>query len=58
MTKTNTILTPDQEDWIKEHGTIRIGYRDNYLPFCDEDDETGELTGALKDYLAHAENNL
>lgn len=56
--KTNAILTPVQEDWLKEHGTIRIGYRDNYLPFCSHDKETGELTGALKDYLAHAENNL
>jgi diguanylate cyclase (GGDEF) domain len=56
--KTNALLTPIQEDWIKEHGPIRLGYRDNYLPFCDCDDETGELTGALKDYLAHAENNL
>ncbi|MEE3398303.1 MAG: transporter substrate-binding domain-containing protein [Eubacterium sp.] len=57
-TKTNTILTPDQEDWIKEHGTIRIGYRDNYLPFCAQDQSTGELTGALKDYLAHVQNKL
>ena len=56
--RTNTTLTPEIEDWIKEHGEIRIGYRDNYLPFCDMDDETGELTGALKDYLVHAENIL
>jgi len=54
----NALLTPNQEDWLKEHGTIRIGYRDDYLPFCDKDDKTGELTGALKDYLAHADNNL
>lgn len=56
--RTNAILSSTQEDWIRQHGTIRIGYRDNYLPFCDEDNETGELTGALKDYLAHAENTL
>ena len=54
--RSNIVLTPGQEDWIKEHGSIRIGYRDDYLPFCDMDDETGELTGALKDYLAHAQN--
>lgn len=56
--RTNALLTPNQEDWIKAHGSIRIGYRDNYLSFCDQNDETGELTGALKDYLAHAESNL
>lgn len=57
-TRTNAFLTPNQEDWIAAHGTIRIGYRDNYLPFCASDKQTGELTGALKDYLAHAQNNL
>ena len=56
--RTSTTLTPEIEDWIKEHGTIRIGYRDDYLPFCDMDDETGELTGALKDYLIHSQNVL
>ena len=35
-----------------------MGYRDDYLPFCDADKATGELTGTLKDYLAHASNCL
>lgn len=56
--KTNALLTPQHEDWLAEHGEIRIGYRNNYLPFCDTDEKTGELTGALKDFLAHAQNNL
>ena len=56
--KANAILTPEQEDWLKEHGEIRIGYRDDYLPFCDADDETGELTGALEDYLVHVQNKM
>ncbi len=57
-TKTSAFLTPNQEKWLEEHGTVRIGYRDNYLPFCQADKETGELNGALKDYLAHASNSL
>ena len=56
--KTNAMLAPDQEDWLAEHGEIRIGYRDNYLPFCSTDEKTGELTGALKDYLAHIQNKM
>lgn len=28
------------------------------MPFCQTDPETGRLTGALKDFLAHAENSL
>ena len=43
-TNTNTYLTPAQEDWLKEHGPIRIGYRDDSLPFCESDKETGKLS--------------
>lgn len=50
----NTFLAPDELDWISGHGTIRVGYLDNYLPFCDADDASGELVGALKDYLEYA----
>ena len=57
-TNTNIFLTPAQEDWLKAHGRIRIGYRDNSLPFCETDKVTGEMIGALKDYLAHAANHL
>ena len=28
------------------------------MPFCSTDEQTGELTGALSDYLAHAQNKL
>ena len=50
----SSFLTPEEKDWLAEHGTIRVGYRDNYLPFCDEDDDAHKLTGALADYLAFA----
>lgn len=56
--KTIALLTPRQEEWLEHHGAIRIGYRDNYLPFSSIDEETGELTGALKDYLIHAVSSL
>lgn len=58
ITRTNAFLTPAQEKWLAGHGTIRVGYRDNYLPFCAKDEKKGKLTGALKDYLAHAVNSL
>ena len=57
-TNTSIFLTPAQEDWLSQHGAIRIGYRDDSLPFCQADPETGELTGALKSFLAHAANHL
>ncbi len=47
----NTYIDREEADWLAKHGTIRIGYRDNYMPFCGTDSGTGELTGALKDFL-------
>ena len=53
----NSFLTPEETEWLAGHEIIRVGYRDNFLPFCDLDDETHELTGALKEYLAYAEHS-
>ena len=50
----NNFLTAEETDWLSEHGTIRVGYRDNYLPFCATAEETGALTGTLSDYLSFA----
>ena len=54
----NALLTPSEQNWLSEHGKIRVGYQDNYLAFCAKDEETGELTGALKDYLDYASDCL
>ena len=51
----NAFLSADEEAWIKKHGAIRVGYQDNYLAFCAKDPKSGELIGALKDYLDNAE---
>ena len=50
----NGFLTAEEKSWLAGHGTIRVGYKDDYLPFC-ASDEGGNLTGALSDYLAFAE---
>ena len=44
-------LSQSELNWLAGHGPIRVGYRDNYLAFCAQDPDTGELTGALKDFL-------
>ncbi|MBR1507873.1 MAG: transporter substrate-binding domain-containing protein [Eubacterium sp.] len=49
--ETNKFLSNSEIIWLSNHGKIRIGYQDDYLAFCAADPETGELTGALKDYL-------
>ena len=54
----NYYLNKEEKSWLSEHGTIRVGYQDNYLSFCAADKETGKLTGALKDYLEDASTCL
>ena len=50
----NYYLSTEEENWLSDHGPIRVGYQDGYQPFCAADKKTGELTGALKDYLEDA----
>ena len=52
------VLNSAEKNWISEHGPVRVGYQDNYLAFCAKDPKTGELTGALKDYLECAADCL
>ena len=56
--KISHYLSAEESAWLADHGAIRIGYRDNYLAFCAKDKKTGELTGALKDYLDAASDCL
>lgn len=51
-------LPSEDLNWIKEHGSIRVGYLDDYLAYCDKDEASGELVGALHDFLIIAEDCL
>jgi len=55
---TDKYLSVKEREWLSEHGPVRVGYQDNYLAFCAKDEATGELTGALKDYLEMASTSL
>ena len=57
ITSANLSLTPRERAWLSEHGPVIVGYQDDYMAFCDAD-ANGELTGALKDYLALAAKSL
>ena len=52
--ESNLYLSAEERAWLTDHGTIKVGYQDNYLAFCAKDEKTGELVGALKDYLDYA----
>ena len=55
---TNRFLTAEESEWLEAHRKIRVGFQDNYLAFCAADPKTGNLTGALKDYLEYASGVL
>ena len=55
---TDKYLSVKEREWLSEHGPVRVGYQDNYLAFCAKDEATGELIGALKDYLELASTSL
>jgi len=43
-------LTTEERNWLAEHKTLRIGYLDDYLPFCTRD-EKGRPIGAAIDAI-------
>ena len=51
-------LSADDLEWLQEKGTIKVGYLDDYLGYCDKDEATGELVGALKEFLDSAEDGF
>ena len=54
INENNRYMSTDEKKWLSDHKTIKVGYQNNYLAFCAQDPSTGELTGALKDFLDYA----
>lgn len=53
-TGSNLYLSESEKQWLASHGTVKVGYMKDYLPFCAKDTQTRRLTGALKEYLEYA----
>lgn len=49
-------LNHEEVEWLEAHGPIRVGYANGRLPFCDYDETTGTLVGALDEFLTLASN--
>ena len=39
-----------EHEWLDSHSSLRVGYLENYLPFCDTDGN-GHVNGAVKDIV-------
>ena len=48
-------LTQDELAWYQTHGSIRVGYMTDYLPFCGYNEKTQSVEGALSDILNFAQ---
>ena len=46
-----------ERDWMSSHDTLRIGYLENYLPYCDKDGH-GEVTGIIRDMIPRIMSSL
>lgn len=51
-TVVNKTLSSSEQHWLDHHDTLHIGYLNDYLPYCGTDD-TGEVTGIVKDIVEH-----
>ena len=52
----NQSLTGGEKSWLEEHGDIRIGFLNNDPAIFSMDEETGELTGMLSEYVSYAKD--
>ena len=52
------ILTGEEKAWLKEHGAIRMGFLTSDGGVSTYDPATGELTGAITDYIQFAADCL
>ena len=57
-TTIRAVLSPDELFWLNAHGSIRIAYLNDDLAFSGHDPKTGELIGAIAEYLRFAQHCL
>ena len=46
----SVFLSRQEREWMEHHDTLTVGYLDQYLPYCDTD-EDGNVTGMLSDLM-------
>ena len=51
-------FTESELKWLSAHGSVRVGYLDDYLAFCARDRPSGALTGALQSFLTLAAQGM
>ena len=52
------VLSGEEQEWLQQHGPIRMGYLKDDSGFSTFDAKSGELVGVLNDYIDYASNCL
>ena len=55
-TQSVAALSGDEQEWLKQHGEIRVGYLENDPGFSAVDPKSGKLMGVVNDYIEYASN--
>lgn len=45
------MLTDKEQAWLDSNPQVKLGYLTEYLPYCDTDHETGDMSGMVKDLM-------
>ena len=53
-TQSVAVLSGEEQEWLKQHGAIRIGYLKDDSGFSSIDPKSGNLVGVINDYTAFA----
>ena len=55
-TQSVAALSSDEQEWLKQHGAIRVGYLENDPGFSAVSPQSGKLMGVVNDYVEYASN--
>ena len=52
------VLSSEEQDWLEQHGAIRVGWLSNDFGVSSKDTESGEVLGVINDYINFAADCL
>lgn len=52
------ILSDEEQEWLEQHGEIKLGFLKNDAGVSTYDEKTGEISGILTDYITYAADCL
>jgi len=56
-TAVNSTLSPEEAAWVSSHTSLKVGYIDNFMPYCNSVSD-GTVTGAITNILREWQKQL